>query len=484
MGGFISEKDVMGAIDVPADSYYGAFTQRAKNNFQISGIRAHKELLIALATIKKAAAMANVELKQLDEKTGNAIIKAAEEVISGKFDDYFVLDVYQAGAGTPFNMNCNEIIANRATEILGGNLGQYTVNANNHVNMAQSTNDIIPTTTRIAILLLLDNLITEAKKFELSLTKKGKEFSQILKTGRTHWEDAVPITLGQEFESYAVAVAKDIKKIMEAAEDLKELGIGGTAIGTGITTHPKFHGAIIRKLNDITNLGLTITNNKIELTQNYNSFANFSNSLNSMAITIFRIANNLSILNSGPKGGINEITLPDVEPGSSIMPGKINPSIPECAIMVAFDVMGKNKTVESAAQYSILELNVMCPLIAYNILQSMKILTNSLKMFRELCINGIEANEKRCNELLMKSTATSTALNPYLGYQAVSKIVKEALKEDKSVKEVILKYKLIDEYDLNKILSPEEMTVAKEANSDLIKKIKNNNNYKKFLEGL
>ena len=481
---FRTEKDVMGTIDVPADSYYGAFTQRAKNNFQISGIRAHKEFLIALATIKKAAALANIELNQLDEKTGNAIIKAADEVISGKFDDYFVLDVYQAGAGTPFNMNCNEIIANRATEILGGKLGQYTVNANNHVNMAQSTNDVIPTATRIAVLLLLNDLIAQANKFEESLMSKGEEFKQILKIGRTHWEDAVPITLGQEFESYAVSAAKDIKKILDSADDLRELGIGGTAIGTGITTHLKFHGAIVRKLNDITNLDLRITNNRIELTQNYNSFSNFSNSLNSLAITLFRIANNLSILNSGPKGGINEIILPDVEPGSSIMPGKINPSIPECVIMVAFDVMGKNKTVESAAQYSILELNVMCPVIAYNILQSMKILTNTLKMFMELCINGIEANEKRCNELLMKSTATSTALNPYLGYQAVSKIVKEALKNDESIKTTILRYKLINESDLNKIVSPEEMTQPKEANRELINKIKNNENYKKFLEGL
>jgi aspartate ammonia-lyase len=484
MGGFRQEKDVMGTIEVPADSYYGAFTQRAINNFQISGIRAHKEFLAALATIKKAAAMSNLELKQLDGKLAEPIIRAADEIIAGKFDDYFVLDVYQAGAGTPFNMNCNEIIANRATEMLGGKVGQYIVNPNNHVNMAQSTNDVIPTTTRIAILFLLKELAAEARKFELSLRQKSEQFSKILKTGRTHWEDAVPITLGQEFESYSISAAKDIKKIAESAEDLKELGIGGTAIGTGITTHPKFHETIVKKLNEITNLNLRTTGNKIELTQNYNAFSNFSNSLNSLAITIFRISNNLSILNSGPKGGINEIILPDVEPGSSIMPGKINPSIPECAIMVAFDVMGKNKTVESAAQYSILELNVMCPVIAYNILQSMKLLTNTLKMLHEFCIDGIDANTERCNELLMKSTATATALNPYLGYQAVSKIVKEALKEDKSVKEVILKYQLIDENDLNKILSPEEMTQPKEIDIKLIEKIKNSENYRKFMEEL
>ena len=481
---FRTEKDVMGEVKVPANSYYGAFTERARNNFQISGIKAHKEFFVALATIKKAAALANIELKQLDEKIGKSIVKAADEVIQGKFDDYFVLDVYQAGAGTPFNMNCNEIIANRATEILGGKLGQYTVNPNNHVNMAQSTNDVIPTTTRIAILFLLKELVAEARKLEWSLRKKAEEFKHILKVGRTHWEDAVPITLGQEFEAYAVSIAKDIKRMLDASEELKELGIGGTAIGTGITTHPKFHETIIKKLNELTKLNLKTTKNMVELTQNYNCFVSFSNSLNSLAITLYRVSNNLSILNSGPKGGIAEIMLPDVEPGSSIMPGKINPSIPECAIMVCYDVMGKNKTVELAAQYGILELNVMGPVIAYNILQSMKLLTNTLKMFRKLCIEGIQANEERCLELLHESTAIATAFNPYLGYQVVSKIVKESLKDNSTIKDVVLKYKLIEENDLNKLLSPEEMTRPKEADKKLIEKIKNNQYYKKFLEGI
>ncbi|HLC62510.1 MAG TPA: aspartate ammonia-lyase [Candidatus Nanoarchaeia archaeon] len=479
-----TEKDTIGEVNVPADSYYGAFTQRAKINFQISGIRAHKEFLVALATIKKAAAFANIELKQLDEKIGNAIIKAADEVIEGKFDEYFVLDAYQAGAGTPFNMNCNEIIANRATEILGGNLGQYAVNPNNHVNMAQSTNDVIPTATRIAILFLLKCLAEEAEKFELSLRKKSDEFKSVLKIGRTHWEDAVPITLGQEFGAYAAAISKDIGRILKSSDELKELGIGGTAIGTGITTHLKFHETIVGKLNEITELDLRTTKNMIELTQNYNCFVSFSSSLKMLAIDLFRISNNLSIMNSGPKGGFNEIILPDVEPGSSIMPGKINPSIPECAIMVCFDVMGKDKTVELAAQYSILELNVMCPVIAKNILDSVKILTSALKMFRELCVDGIQANEERCLELLHKSTAIATALNPYLGYQAVSKIVKESLKNNSTIKEMVLKYKLIDEYDLNKILSPQEMTKPAEIDIHLANKIKNGENYRKFLENL
>ncbi|MBI2653614.1 aspartate ammonia-lyase [Candidatus Woesearchaeota archaeon] len=474
----------MGEIEVPADAYYGAFTQRAKINFQISGIKAHKEFLVALATIKKAAALANIELKQLDEKIGNAIIKAADEVIEGKFDSYFILDVYQAGAGTPFNMNCNEIIANRATELLGGKLGQYIVHPNNHVNMAQSTNDVIPTTTRIAILFLLKDLVAEARKLEWALRKKAEEFKQILKVGRTHWEDAVPITLGQEFESYAVSIAKDIKRMLEFSEELKELGIGGTAVGTGITTHPKFHETIVKKLNEWTKFDLKTTKNLIELTQNYNCFVSFSSALKMLAIDLVRIANNLSILNMGPKAGIAEIMLPDVEPGSSIMPGKINPSIPECVIMVGFDVMGRDKIVELAAQYGILELNVMCPVIAYNILQSMKILTSTLKMFREFCIDGIKADEERCQELLLKSTAVSTALNPYIGYQAVSKIVKEALKNNKSIKEVILKYRLIEEEDLNKILSPEEMTQPKEPDKELIFKIKNSGSYKRFVESL
>ena len=478
------EKDVMGEIKVPVGSYYGAFTERARINFQISGIKAHKEFLVSLATIKKAAALANMELKQLDDKFGNAIVKAADEVIAHKLDSYFILDVYQAGAGTPFNMNCNEIIANRATEILGGRLGQYIVNPNNHVNMAQSTNDVIPTATKLAILSMLENLTAEAEKFKDSLRKKAEEFKEILKVGRTHWEDAVPLTLGQEFESYAVAIEKDISRVINASNELKELGIGGTAIGTGITTHPKFHETIVNKLKNITRIDLKTSNNLLEQTQNYNCFVSFSSSLKMLAIDLIRIANNLSILNSGPKAGISEIMLPDVEPGSSIMPGKINPSIPECVLMVCFDVLGKDKAVESAAQYSILELNAMCPVIAYNILQSMKILTNSLKMFREFCINGIEANEERCLELLHKSTAVATALNPYLGYNVVSKIVKETLKNNSTIKETVLKYNLIEEEDLSRILSLEEMTQPREADKELISKIKNSGNYKKFLESL
>jgi len=478
------EKDVMGEIKVPASSYYGAFTERAKINFQISGIKAHKEFLVSLATIKKAVALANMELKQLDDKFGNAIVKAADEVINGKFDSYFILDVYQAGAGTPFNMNCNEIIANRATEILGGNLGQYIANPNNHVNMAQSTNDVIPTATKLAILSMLENFTVEAEKFKDSLRKKAEEFKEILKVGRTHWEDAVPVTLGQEFESYAVAIEKDISRVINASNELKELGIGGTAIGTGITTHPKFHETIVNKLKDLTRIDLKTSNNLLEQTQNYNCFVSFSSSLKMLAIDLIRISNNLSISNSGPKAGIYEIMLPDVEPGSSIMPGKINPSIPECVLMVCFDVLGKDKAVESAAQYSILELNVMCPVIAYNILQSMKILTNSLKMFREFCINGIEANEERCLELLHESTAIATALNPYLGYQVVSRVVKESLNNDSTIKETVLKYNLIEGEDLDRILSPEEMTKPVMIDMELVSKIKESGSYKNFLQTL
>ena len=478
------EKDVMGEIKVPANSYYGAFTERARINFQISGIKAHKEFLVSLATIKKAAALANMELKQLDDELGNAIVKAADEVINGRFDSYFILDVYQAGAGTPFNMNCNEIIANRATELLGGKLGQYIANPNNHVNMAQSTNDVIPTATKLAILSMLENLTVEAEKFKDSLRKKAEEFKEILKVGRTHWEDAVPVTLGQEFESYAVAIEKGIKRIINNADELRELGIGGTAIGTGITTHPKFHETIVNKLKNLTRIDLKASNNLLEQTQNYNCFVSFSSSLKMLAIDLIRIANNLSILNSGPKAGIAEIMLPDVEPGSSIMPGKINPSIPECVLMVCFDVLGKDKTVEIAAQYSILELNAMCPIIAYNILQSMRILTNAMKMFREFCINGIEANEERCLELLHKSTAIATALNPYLGYQAVSKVVKESLKNDSTIKETVLKYGLIEEEDLDRILSPEEMTQPAIIDMELVSKIKESESYRKFLQSL
>ena len=476
------EKDVMGEIKVPADSYYGAFTVRAKNNFQISGIRSSNEFIVALTMVKKAAALTNMELGQLDKKLGDAIVKAADEVIEGKFNDYFILDVYSAGAGTPFNMNCNEIIANRATELLGGKKGQYSVHPNNHVNMAQSTNDVIPTTTRVACLMTVKEMIAEARKFEWSLREKAKEFSDIIKVGRTHWEDAVPVTLGQEFESYANAIGKDIERAIKSSDELKELGIGGTATGTGINTHQEYHATIVKHLSKLADVKFETSDDLLEKTQNYNYFVSFSSSLKMLAINLARIANNLSILNMGPKAGIGEIILPEVEPGSSIMPGKVNPSVPECVIQSCYDVIGKDKTVELSANYSILELNVMCPIIAYNLLQSIRILQNVMKMFRKLCIDGIKADKERCDQLLNSSTAVATALNPYIGYQVTAIAVKEALEQNKSIKEVVKGYGIIEENDLNEILSAKKMTKPRNPDPKLIEKIKNNDKYKKLLE--
>jgi aspartate ammonia-lyase len=477
-----TEKDVMGEVKVPADSYYGVFTARARDNFKISGIKPHKEFLIALTLVKKAAAITNMALGQLDKDLGGAIVKAADEVILGKFNEYFILDVYSAGAGTPFNMNCNEIIANRATELLGGRLGQYLVNPNNHVNMAQSTNDVIPTAARIACLMSIGNLFSELYAFEKSLKSKGNEFKDIVKVGRTHFEDAVPITLGQEFESYANSINSDINRIKNAVEELKQLGIGGTAAGTGINTHPHYHKTIIGTLRKLTNIHFETSNDLLEKTQNYNYFASFSCSLKLLSISMARIANNLSLLNMGPKAGISEIILPEVEPGSSIMPGKVNPSVPECVIQSCSDVIGKDKTIELGSNYGILELNVMCPIIAYNLLQMIKILTNVLKMFRVHCIDGIKADEKRCNELLNSSTAVATALNPYIGYQVTSVAVVESLKEKKSIKEIIKGYEIMSEDELNEILSAEKMTKPRIPDNGLINKIQNSGNYKKLIE--
>ena len=477
-----AEKDVLGKIDVDENAYYGSFTQRARENFQLSGIKADSEFIKSLAMIKKAAAMANSSLGVLDKNKANAIIKAADEVIANKFSDNFVLDVFQAGAGTPFNMNMNEVIANRATELLGGKKGQYLVHPNNDVNMAQSSNDVIPTAVRLASLFLLKKLMVEIKNFENSLRKKSREFEDILKTGRTHFEDAVPITLGQEFGAWADSIEKNIVRIKNAEKEILELGIGGTAIGTGINTHPEFKDLVIENLKKIANIDVYKAKNSIETTQSMDCFVSLSNALRILAIDLFRIANNLSILNSGPKAGIGEVILPEVEPGSSIMPGKINPSIPEAVIMCCYQAFGNDAAISNAAQYSILELNVMTPVIAHNLFQSEKLLANALKMFREKCIDGIKANEERCLGLLNSSFAFATALNPYLGYDVVSKIVHDALKKNKTLKEIILENKIINESDLNCILNTKNMTKPGIINKKLAEKIRKSENFKKFVK--
>ena len=453
------ENDALGDINVPAQAYYGSFTTRALENFQISGITAPKSFRNAIACVKYAAAQANTELKKLDPKLTKVILQALEEFIAGQFDDEYEVDIFQAGAGTPYNMNINEIIANRANELLGAPKGSYTyVNPNNHVNMAQSTNDVFPTSTRIAIAWESESLQEEATLFAKALRKKAQKFANILKVGRTHLQDAVPVTLGQEFESWAVAVEKDITELKRTTTLLFEIGLGGTALGTGINTHPQYQKLVTRYLAKLTDLPLKPTNNLFETTSNMNVFASVSSALRNLAITMQRVAQDLKLLNMGPIGGIAEIQLPEVEPGSSIMPGKVNPSVAECAQMIAYQVQGNDRAVELAVMNGQLELNVMTPLILKNLHDSCTLLRNGFHMFRILCVDHILANTKRCREFLEKSLCVATALNPYLGYHATAELVNEALKRGTHLEALILERNLMPKAKLDAILDPRNLT--------------------------
>lgn len=400
------------------------FTAKAKKNFQISGITAPEIFQKSLGMVKLAAAKANSDLKLLNSKQGKAIQKACQEFIELKFTRDFTLDIFQAGAGTSYNMNANEVIADRAK-----------VHPNDHVNMGQSSNDVIPTATRIAALLMLPSLLNEIKNLEKEISKKAQAYKNTIKVGRTHLQDAVPITFGQEFDSYKEALKKSRLFIEEQAKNLQILGIGGTAVGTGLNAHPKFKNLTIKHLSKLTGIKFNSAKNLTETTNNMAPFLNFSSTLRSLAINLINLANDLKLMNMGPKAGINEISLPKVQPGSSIMPGKINPSIPEAIEMVCFQVLGNDKTIESAAQKSQFELNVFCPIIMYNLLQSMQILTNGIKTLADLCIKGLKVNKERVKELYDQSLCEATALSAKLGYDKTAKLVKSALKNGTTVKE-------------------------------------------------
>lgn len=482
---FRKEKDVIGWVNVPFDAYYGSFTARAHENFQISGVHAPSRFKNALGIIKMAAAMTNKELGELEPKIANAIIRAADEFIEGKFDDQFTLDVFQAGAGTPFNMNANEIIANRANEILGGKKGEYKpVTPNNHVNWGQSSNDVIPTAIRIAALYRVNALLPEVEKLGKALMKKAKEFNGIIKVGRTHIQDAVPIRLGQEFEAYGSAVLRSHHLIKNSFDQLKELGIGATALGTGITTHPKYRPLMIKNLSKLTGLKLTATKYPMELTHSMNAFAVASGSLKILANDLVRIANDLKLLVSGPIGGIAEIIIPEVEPGSSIMPGKINPSVPECMNMIGFQVVGNDTAINYGVQASQLELNVMTPMIMHNLMWSIKLLTNGCRMFRTSCVEGIKADKKRCQKLLDESLCLATGLSPYLGYKITAELVKDALRKGKTLKQEVIDQKFMQPGDLDSILSPAKLTTPSLTDKSLVQRIKKNKNYQNYLNRL
>lgn len=443
------EEDFIGPVEVPDEAYYGSFTARAKKNFELSGLLVDSELIYAVALIKKCAAKANASLEMLDQEKKNAIVSACEEILNGKLDSQFILDAFQAGAGTPLHMNVNEVVANRANEILGGKLGKYEyIHPNNHVNMAQSSNNVVPSALRIAAIKLRKKLLIEAKNVEDSLRKKSKQTDDIVKIGRTHLQDAVPMKYGQTFKAYANALKKDIELIQDC--DISQLGIGGTATGTGITAHPDFRKKIIEELREY--VEVEMAEDPIERTQNLNDLLVFSSNLKGYAITLSRIANDLRILASGPKAGIAEIVLQEVEPGSSIMPGKINPSVPEAVNMIAYQVIANENAVMLSAQSGQLELNFCTPLAAYNIIQSEKLLINCSKMF-SICIQELNVDQKRSEENFAKTFGYATALNPYLGYKEVSKLVLEAYKGGVTLKELIIRKKIMDEKQLEEIIA-------------------------------
>lgn len=474
------ERDDLGEKRVPADAYYGIFTQRAKENFQISGTTTHPKMIWALGVIKEAAAEANKELELLEPRIADAIVRASREVQKGKFNDQFVVDVFQAGAGTPMNMNANEVIANRATEILGGRRGEYKIHPNNHVNMGQSSNNVIPTAMRLTCTFMLNSLVQELKMLESSFLKKSRQFKDIIKVGRTHLQDAVPLLLGQEFAAYAEYVKRGYVRVRNVQDELRELGIGGTAVGTGLTAHPSFRKRCVSHINRITGERFYPTEASVFLTQSVDAFVHVSTVLRDYANDAIKICNDLTLMTSGPQAGLHELDLPAVEPGSSIMPGKVNPSIVEAYKMVCTYVTGNDVTIEHAAREGQLELNTMTPVIAHALFTSVELLTNGTKTFRERCVDGIRANKEAIERTFTNSLSVATALTPYLGYDITAYLVKEALRTHKSIREVVLVHELMTEGDLTRVLNPYRLTKPSVVDRELKNKILKSEAFRKL----
>jgi aspartate ammonia-lyase len=457
------EKDSLGFVGVPAEALYGAQTMRAVQNFPISGLRASHFLILAIAIIKLAAARANGELGLITQEQARAMEQAAQEVIDGTHNDQFVVDVFQAGAGVSFHMNANEVIANRAQQILGGDLGDYSlVHPNDHVNYGQSTNDVFPTAMRLSALLALADLYPVLDNLSDSLDNKAIEFDGILKSGRTHLQDAVPIRLGQEFAAYAVAVRRTHMTIARASNTLRELGLGGSAVGTGINTHPRYRYIAIETIVALTNQELVAADDMRYAMQSCSPMATISGALRSLALEIIRISNDLRLLSSGPNTGFHEIDLPSLQPGSSIMPGKVNPVLPELAAMVCFQVFGNDAAVAMAVQAGQLELNVMMPTMAHNVLQSITILTNMLRELDHRCIRGITVNADRCNMYAQSTISLATALNPYIGYTRAARVVKDSVATGRSIIDIVRDEKLLTEDQITTILDARAMTEPRE----------------------
>ncbi len=454
------EHDLLGDRDVPHEFYYGIQTLRAIENFNISGVTLnfHPVIIEALAIVKMAAAKTNFDLGLLSKPITDAIVQACTEIMNGKLHTHFVVDMIQGGAGTSTNMNANEVIANRALEILGYEKGEYKFcHPNNHVNLSQSTNDAFPTSVKIALIYANKKLIEVLKELRDSFHNKGKEFSHIIKMGRTQLQDAVPMTLGQEFEAYAVTLNEEVQRLEENAKLFLEVNMGATAIGTGINSHPKYSENCVKHLKDITKLEIVLAENLVEATQDTGSFVMYSSAVKRLAVKLSKICNDLRLLSSGPRTGLNEINLPPMQPGSSIMPGKVNPVIPEVVNQIAFKVIGNDLVVTLAAEGGQLQLNVFEPVIVESLFESIEMLKNGMMTLKQKCIDGITANEEHCKKLVENSIGLVTALNPVLGYETSTQLAKEALEKNRGVYELVLEKKLLSKEELDDLLKPENM---------------------------
>jgi aspartate ammonia-lyase len=471
MNEYRKEKDFLGEKEVPSQAYYGIQTARALENFPITGYRIHESLIRAMATVKKAAALANMEIGQMNPHIGNAIVLAAQEIMDGKWHDQFIVDPIQGGAGTSINMNTNEVIANRAIELLGGTKGDYfKVSPNTHVNMAQSTNDAFPTAIHIATLSLIDQLIVTMKEMLAAFQTKAVQFDGIIKMGRTHLQDGVPIRLGQEFEAYSRVLERDIKRISQTRGHLYEVNMGATAVGTGLNADPRYIKRVVEYLAELSGLPLCNATHLVDGTQNTDAYTEVSAALKVCMINMSKIANDLRLLASGPRTGLGELNLPARQPGSSIMPGKVNPVMAEVVNQVAFQVIGNDHTICLASEAGQLELNVMEPVLVFNLLQSLSMMNQVFNVFRVYCLEEIEANVERCKEYVEKSVGVITALNPHLGYETVARIAREAIVTGRPVRELCLLYNVLTEEELGIILNPYEMTNPGIAGAELLEK--------------
>jgi aspartate ammonia-lyase len=465
------EKDFLGSKEVSSNAYYGIQTLRAVENFPITGYRIHGDLIKAMAMVKKAAALANMDVGRLFYGLGDMIVKVADEIIEGKWHDHFIVDPIQGGAGTSINMNTNEVIANRGLEIMGKEKGDYYhLSPNSHVNMAQSTNDAFPTAIHIATLTLLETLLVTMQEMHDVFAKKAKEFDHIIKMGRTHLQDAVPIRLGQEFEAYRRVLSRDIKRIQNTREHLYEVNMGATAVGTGLNANPQYIINVVKHLREITGFPLVNAEHLVDATQNTDAYTEVSAALKVCMMNMSKIANDLRLMASGPRVGFNEISLPARQPGSSIMPGKVNPVMPELINQVAFQVIGNDHTICLASEAGQLELNVMEPVLVFNLIQSLSIMNNAFRVFTDFCLEGIEANPDKLRQDVERSVGIITAVNPHLGYEPVARIAREAILTGKSVRELCLKYDVLTEEELDLILDPFEMTNPGIAGESLLNK--------------